>query len=369
VSKTVVQVYELYQQAMDVPEGEERISRLEEAVRVADASGELRLQYFARDQLVSACIFGGETDKALVAYSWCLAQFDQNPGEFSQWTILWKYKWMVGLIPDFPHVPKKKLYLMLDDLEERIQKAGYGLRAVYNQRYRLEKFRDNKEKAIEYFRQMEEQPRDDVSNCSACEIDERVGFNIYCGNDARALQLANPIINGIEKCGSVPHRTYANLLLPLVRMGRRQEALEFHQLGYPLIANNKRYLDRIGDHLILLAITENFVRAQELFEKHYPWTEKSRDPFCRFRFLRASWLLFDLLAERGETSVQLNLPTSFPLFSESGKYETLKLAQWLEQAATELAKRFDQRNETDAFARMMTETSSLKELSQSFPLS
>lgn len=361
-------VYELIVQSRDVPDGDEQISVCEEAVRVADVTGDLKLQYFARDQLVSAGIFGGHTEKALVAYSWCLAQFDKNPGEFSQWTILWKYKWIMGLIRNFPHVPKEKLYAMLEDLTARMQQAGYGMRAAYNQRYRLEKFLDNRTSAIESFRKMEEQPADEISNCSACELDDRVDFYVYCGDDARAVELAAPIIEGREKCGSVPHETLANLLLPLVRLGRQPEALVYHQRGYDLIADNKRYLDDLADHLIFLALTENFERAVELFAKHYVWTEKSRDLFYRFCFFRAAWFLFEALADRNGKSLRLSLPNSFPGHQPGGDYDPAQLAIWFKDSATELGKRFDQRNETGAFARMMSETSSLKELIRPFPL-
>jgi tetratricopeptide (TPR) repeat protein len=368
VSEQAEKAIRLIEQSGEVPEGDEQISLCEEAVRAADAAGDLKLQYYARDKLVSAGLFGGHTEKALVAYSWCLAQFDKNPGVFSQWTILWKYKWMMGQVRNFPQVPKDRIYEMLDDLTDRMRKAGYGMRAVYNQRYRLEKFWDNKALAVEYFRKMEEQPRDEISNCSACELDDRVSFHIYCGEDARALELARPIVEGQETCGSVPHHTYANLLLPLVRLGRQPEALVYHRRGYELIADNLRYLDDIGDHLIFLALTENFERALSLFAKHYSWIEKSKDLFHRFGFFRAAWLLFELVAVQERKPLRLALPRSFPGYQIGEEYDPVTLAAWFKDAAAELGRRFDERNDTDAFASLMFQTSSLKALARPFPL-
>jgi tetratricopeptide (TPR) repeat protein len=365
------EIYQLLSDAFDLDEGDEQIALTENAVRLADLEGDLETQYFAREQLVRACIFGGVTEKALVAFSWCLAQFDQNPGKFSEWAILWKYKWIVGLIRDFPQVPKARIYEMLDDLGARSQRAGYGLRAVLNQRYRNERFWDNKEKAIEYFRKMEEEPRDALSNCSACELDDRVGFSVYCGNDERALELAQPLLNGNEKCATVPHRTYANILLPLIRLGRLEEARQYHQKGYELIAGNKSFLDKVAEHLIFLTLTGNYARAVEIFEKHYPWMEKNRDAFYHFRFFRAAWFLFEMLAEQPNKSLaepQLSLPRFFPLYSEAGEYDAAKLAAWFQQKTDEIAKRFDQRNETDFFARTLAETTLLRTLRTPFPL-
>ena len=361
------QVYQLMNKSLDLEDGDAPILLGEEAVRLADLMGDLKLQYRAREVYVRACIFGGATEKGLVAFAWLLAKFDSNPGRFDQWGILWKYKWINSNICEFPQISKKRIYEMLDDLEQRALRAGYGLRATTNQRYRAEKFWDNTQKAIEYFRKLEELPPDALSNCSVCEIDERVSFAIYCGNDERALELAVHILSGSEKCGSVPHRTYANVLLPLIRLGRPKEALDYHVKGYRLIVNNKAFLDKVADHLICLVLTENFEKATALVETHFSWTETSRDLFGHFQFFRAAWLLFELLVER-DGSVNMNLPRSFPLYSEGPKYDAAKLAAWFKQKAEGLAERFDQRNETDFFVRTIGGTLSLKALSAPFPL-
>jgi tetratricopeptide (TPR) repeat protein len=367
MSEVAEQVYQLLSQSLDLEDGDAQIALREEAVRLADLGGDLKLQYFAREVFVRSCIFGGATEKGLVAFAWLLAQFDNHPGRFNEWAILWKYKWINGVICDFPQVSKKRIYEMLDDLEQRALKAGYGLRAVTNQRYRAEKFWDDREKAIEYFRKVEELPTDKLSNCPLCEKDERVSFAIYCGNDNRALDLADPILTGDEKCGSVPHRTYANVLLPLIRLGRQKEALRYHLKSYSLISNNKAFLDKVADHMICLTLTENFRQASELVEAHYAWTENNRDLFAHFRFFRAAWLLFDLLAER-ERPLKLSMPRSFPLYEEEGNYNSARLAVWFRQKTEGIARRFDERNGTDFFVRTTTATPSLKSLRTSFPL-
>jgi hypothetical protein len=372
VSDTWEQVYELFDRSLEVSEGEEQISLREEAVRLADLTGDLRIQYFAREVFVRACVFGGAGEKALVAFSWLLAQFDQHPGRFDQWAILWKYKWIVNSIHEFPQVPKARIYEMIDDLSARSQQAGYSLRAVYNQRYRLEKHWDNRELALEYFEKMQAQPRDELSNCPVCEIDERVSFAIYCGDDERGIALAQPLLNGDEKCATVPHRTYGNLLLPLVRLGRYKEALLYHRRGYEMISGNQAFVDRLADHLIFVTVTKNLERGIQLLEKHYSWTESNRDLLGHFAFFRAACLLFEVLAESGAEAgalVKLNLPPTFPLHSAAAQYEPLQLANWFREKAAGIARRFDKRNETDFFMRKLAETSNLKKLISHHPLS
>jgi hypothetical protein len=371
VNEIAEQVSELISRSLDLGDGEEQISLREEAVRLSDLTGDLNLQYYAREIYVRACMFGGAAEKGLVAFSWLLAQFDQHPGQFDQWSILWKYKWIVNSIYDFPQIPKARIYEMLDDLAVRSQKAGYGLRAVLNLQYRIEKLFDNREKAIEYFQKMRLQPRDRLSNCPVCENDEKVSFATYSGFDERAVEMAQPLLNGDEKCATVPHRTYANLLLPLIRLGRYEEALLYHRRGYELISDNPGFLDRIPDHIILLALTENFQRGTQLVEKHYAWTEINKDLLGRFRFFRAASLLFEMWAEANDHSstIKVNLPESFPQYSEDGHYDPLQLAGWFREQAAAIAKQFDQRNENDFYARTLAETANLKKLRTPHPLS
>jgi hypothetical protein len=57
-------------------------------------------------------------------------------------------------------------------------------------------------------------PEDDLSNCAACLLDEQVSYTVYSGDNDRAVALSAPILDGELTCKSVPHRTYAKLLLP-----------------------------------------------------------------------------------------------------------------------------------------------------------
>ena len=113
---------------------------------------------------------------------------------------------------------------MLDDFEARAQRAGYGMHAGYNFRYRVEKFWDNREQARAYFQKMSELPLDDLSNCSACLRNELVSYAIYVEQYERAAELAAPLLDGEEKCATVPHRERWQLLGASRRLSTRSTA-------------------------------------------------------------------------------------------------------------------------------------------------
>ena len=344
-----------------IKDSPEKIAVLEDAVRHADATGDLRLQYKAREDLVEAAYFGGAPDKAIVAYTWCLAQFDRNPGVFDEWRLLWRYKWMVNVIPDFPQIPLAQIYEMIEDMERRFRRGGYGLRSVYQYRYRVARFLGLRDEAIRYYHRAQRELADAVSDCQACRIDEQSSFHVYTGEDERALEIAQPLVNLRHFCRTVPERTFARLLLPLLRLNRREEADDFHRRGYRLSeVRSHGSIEYVSDHVVYLALTGDPLGAARLVAKHYRWSETNHNPHERFIFYRAAWLALDLLAGQGLTEVALRLPPTFPLNEEASLHETARLRDWFSARALEIARRFDERNGNDYFTRELADLDALK---------
>lgn len=357
------QAYKAISTALALEDGDEKIAAMEEAVRLADRTGDLWVQYFARDRYVDVTFWGGSPEKTLVAFSWMLAQFDRNPGRFDEHSLLWTYKWIVSTISHFPQISKAQIYEMLEDMSRRYASAGRGLRVVHQHRYRIEKFWGERDEALKFYRLAEDMPSDDLSNCPACEIDERVSFQLYMGNDARALDLARPLLAGEKRCRTVPHRTLANLMIPLLRLGRRREAWQFHLRGYRLIEGQKGLVTYASDHLLFLALAGRHERGREVFEKHLQWAQDGKDLFKRYEFYRAAWLFFELAPEpAADARLQLSLPSTFALHAASGLYDRRQLAAWFERDARRIAALFDARNGNDHFTRELDETPSLKKL-------
>lgn len=355
-------VRELMVRASYLGDGEEKIMTLEEAVRIADTGHDIKLQYNAREEYLEAAFWGGEADKALVAYSWCLAQFDRNPEAFSEWNLLWRYKWIVNIIIDFPQIPKEQIYQMLDEMERRYLQAGYGLRVVYYYRYRTEKFFGLKEKALNHFRHAQTLTRDLLSDCPACETDEQVSYQIYCGANEVALRIAEPILEGRKTCRSVPQRTFANLLIPMVQLGRWEEAYDLHQRGYIMIAGKVNLLSYLSEHLLFTGLYGDFEKGTQILDKHFNWSNKNTNVHDRFLFYRAAWVFLELMIDSGRETIKLRLPESFPLKNESQSYETSELKNWFESRTREIAEKFDRRNGSDQFAIEIAETLALKKL-------
>lgn len=353
---------ELINRAYDLDEGDERIMMLEEAVRLADTTGDVKLQYGARENYIEAAYFGGVPEKALVAYVWCLAHYDRSPYEFGEWRILWRYKWMVNVICDFPQISKEQIYEMLDDMERRWRETGRGLRAVYKYRYRTERFFGNRDEALRFYSLSEQAGRDDLTDCAACEKDEKVSYCLYVGDDKLALRIAEPLLAGRDKCRSVPQRTYSKLLVPLLRMGERERAWQFYMRCYSMIADDRSMLEYLSSNFVFLSLYGDLKGAALVLEKHFRWTEENTNPYDRFLFYRAAWLFTETAEAAGIESLRLQMPRSFPLYEAEHSYQTAVLKEWFEARARELAAKFDARNGTDYFTARLLDMAAMKEL-------
>ncbi len=345
-----------------------KCAMLEEVIRLADLRQELEIAFDARMALVDAGTFSGAPDKALVAFSWCLAQADKNPEQFAEHDLLWKYKWVTDSLVDFPQISKKQIDDMLDDMRVRFERTGSGLYPVLMLRWKMAIRMGDKAEARKWHAQMKKTPRDFLSDCPACVQNQEVHYATFLEKDDQALALAEPILAGHLRCSEVPHITYGYLLLPLIRLNRLEEAARMHQTGYRLAAKMTSLLRTIADHLVFLALTDNLARAAKLFEKHLPWSLDSTDYLARFEFAFASRFLMECLARAETTSIKARLPKAFPRYQEKGRYEVADLDAWANEEANALAHRFDERNGTDYFAKRLKGMKKLHALATPYPL-
>ncbi len=362
------QVEELMARASRMKAGEAKVMALEEAARLADTHSDVELAFEVRDALIDAATFGGFPDKALVAFAWCRGQAKKDPERFDTSMLLWKQKWVVARLDDFPHVTLKQIREALDDLEQTYAKVDAGKRSVLKLRYQTARDMGAQAEAEQYWAQWVEAPRDHLTDCQACDQDDEIDYFIERGDHARAVEKARPILEGRLRCAEIPHLTYGSVLYPLLKLGRLEQARDFHLNGYPLVARNRDFLATVGEHIEFLALTDNLARGLTLFEKHVAWALNHASYRDRFTFHAASAFLLSRLMAQGRETVSLRLPKAFPLRQSQETYETQALHGWLDGQVKEIAGRFDARNGTDRFEKLLQRTQALVNDVRPFPI-
>ncbi|WP_371878320.1 hypothetical protein [Corallococcus exiguus] len=365
------QVEALRAQAEELPEGDAKVRALEEAVRLTDAHGDVPLGYELRDSLIDAATFGGYPDKALVAFAWCRGQQKKDPQRFDPEDMLWKQKWVVGRLDEFPHISRKQIADALDDVEQSFAKLDAGKRAALKLRYQMARDMGDMGDTEEAERLWEAwlvTPRDHLTDCRVCELDDELDHHVDKGEWEQAIQKAKPILDGRQSCAEIPHLTLGTLLYPFFKLERMKEARDCHMRGYAMVAKNREFLATVGEHLEFLALTGNLSRGLTLLEKHLGWALEHSSYRDRFSFYTASSFLLGQVVADGRDEVSLRLPRAFALHAVDGGYGTRALKDWLESQARDIAARFDARNGTKRFTGLLARNEVLAKEARLFPL-
>jgi hypothetical protein len=358
----------LVHEARLVGAGPLKVALLEEAVRLADLHGDTAVGFQVRMDLMEAGNFAGRPDVLLVAFSWCLAQHDRQPERFGVTELLWKYKWVISHLPEFPQISRAQIEDMLADMGRRFAQAGSTMHAVYHKRGEVHMMMGDQQAAAEAYAWMARTPRDSLSDCRACVPDNEVEYLALMGRDEEALARAAPLLAGRLTCAEVPQRTFAQVLLPLLRLGRSPDAMHCHRQGYRQVAGQAVFLRHVALHLVFLVLTDNLPKAVKVLEKHLPIALEVPSLSCRFEFLLAGRLLLEHVA--GErTQLKLHLPADFPLHGAKGTYVVADLLGWFMAQGQDLAARFDARNGNDYFAQKIAGLEKLRKWATPCPLS
>ncbi len=354
---------ELLDRYYELPIGCERIAVLEELIRLADSNSHVEAAYQFRRELTSTCIHEGFPEKGIVAFSWCMSQFDKNP-ELDDWhDLLWQYKTILELIPVFATVSRDQIVRMQEDMATRLSHFGETERtAHYYRSWNFMRMGDN-DIALQHQETYLRMARTGISDCKACERDRQVELLTRMHHDQDALALAEPIMKGKMTCSEVPEFTNGHIVKSQLRLGQIEEATERQQRGYAKIRNDRKYLGTIGDLLLVVIRNRDFDAGMAQVSRHLPWAAECAAGELKFRFYSAVALFFEALSFHQPGSLKLRLPRELECFSEDELYAPANLSSWFSAQTKSLADQFNARNGNDAYTRMLAEHRELCELS------
>ena len=343
-------VTRLRSQARETPHGPAQIAVLEEATALADRSGDEELATDVRLQLSEATMFGGAPDRSIATFAWLLAALDRDPAGRRSWAIIWQYKWAISNLVDFAEIPLAQIRAAIDDFEARARRLGGGHRAALKMRAALARDIGDTAGLRDGFTAWQQSPRDNLTDCSACDRHAAVEHLLALGRSARALREAQPIIDGKSRCAEVPHETFPLLLAPLREAGEAELADQLAKRGYELVKGNPEFLVSVGRLLGDRADTLALGRAWDMFERHLPWLVEQRAGRRQLLFLLdARRFLATYAAIGGEDDAPVRVPAGF-LGPEPGRPAIREVTVEVDRRLDALVPAFDRRNGTDLYA-------------------
>ncbi|ULH15769.1 hypothetical protein MF271_03790 [Deinococcus sp. KNUC1210] len=338
---------------------ETAIPFLEQAVRLADSQKDRAAAFRARVRLIQATTFSGFPDKALIHFAWVLGTFDRHPAEFRHqaYHVMWMYKWMLSASLDHPGFPLERIARLEADFERRTREQGSG--AHYLAYHRLLKCKQlgDVSGAQTAFLAWRSLPRDGLSDCEACEQNKVMDYYAWRGNQAAAVRLGQEIISKGMSCHNVPTVTHANLLGPLLALGRSEEARHAHTEGLRMARLDRNFIETIGKHVLYLMQRGDLEAARDVWAEHLYLALGLRNQADLFEFMSVSAALWNVLSADQASTVRL--PRQFALYRPDGQYQPQVLATHFRREAEALAQRFDARNGTDHYHYTLTRTLAL----------
>jgi hypothetical protein len=346
------------------PNGALRSARAEELVARAEETGDTGLLLETLSQLITAYEYSSERSKMFVPFTRMLGMWDEDPSRFDDrmtYELFWRFKWVTGSMITYPEIPLDSIEQWLGEMERRYREAGYNARTVRAEEFDVAWHIGDLARAGRAFAEWSAGERDAMSNCEACEANDRGGWAAQQGDDVQALKHWEPVLAGELSCAEEPHRVLAYSLLPLLRTGRVDQARANHLRGYRLARGNESLLHAIGRHIEFCALTGNEGRGLEILAEHARHLDGHGTPFSLRSFLEAAILLLDRLRELGLG----DRPTSGPQ-DRSWTVDTLR--DHCEQQRADIVARFDRRNGTDYVSRTSAERLAQQPLLDRLPL-
>lgn len=139
-------------------------------------------------------------------------------------SCLWEYKWLVGILPCDLTPSKQHIEESLGYMGQLYADFEFSPAMVHKAAMEQAMFMGNVDAAKAAFAQWQAAEKDGMNDCDACEQSSLVKYYYFIGDYARAIELAQPIVDGDLVCGEVPHVTYYAIISSLIQMNQISEA-------------------------------------------------------------------------------------------------------------------------------------------------
>ncbi|MFE3495539.1 tetratricopeptide repeat protein [Streptomyces sp. NPDC059175] len=346
------------------PEGPARNARAEALLVEAEGIGEPLAVIEALGHQLQVYNYSAEKAKMFVPFARLLRMWDERPGDFDDYethSLHWVFKWVSSGMLDQPHIPLASIEKWLGEMEHRYRLAGHSERAVRQSEFRVARHLGDRDRAQRAYAAWLAADRDRMSDCHACELHGQGSWQAELGDDARALEMWRPVLQGEHTCAHEPHAVLASSLLPLVRLGRTDEARANHLRGYRLVRPVESMRSSVALHVEFCTVTGNEARALEILADRPAHFTDDGNPDSLMDHLAVTALLMDRLVALGHGEQEVPGPAG-------GSWTARTLAGHAREQALAVAARFDARNGTAAISTLLRDRMGRRPLRERLPL-
>ena len=251
---------------------------------------------------------------------------------------------MVGHVSEFPDVPAAQIEATLADMERRYRLEGLGRNGVAHLQVFWAMDRDDPAHG-DLYEQWVTTPRDDYSQCEACEPGDRAAYLIWADRTDEAIAVIEQALTESPSCATEPADMLSRLALAYLDTERLTEAAAAHrQCLAALTRATGSVIGPRGRTVELLARAGHHHAAVRRVEVDWP-DLVNVTPGARLEYLRHAGTALRIVAAQ-----QPDHPVDVPDVAATTAFE---LEGVIRAAADALAAAFDARNGTAANSRSL----------------
>ncbi|MCM2392992.1 tetratricopeptide repeat protein [Streptomyces albipurpureus] len=324
----------------DEPEGQARNARAERIFADIEQSGDIDLLIDGLHHLMMVYNYSSEADKMFVPFARLLRLWEERPEDFDgqqTHSLFWMFKWVSSGMINQPHIPLDSIEKWQAEMDRRYRFAGHSERAVRQGELRIARHLGDRVRAERAYAGWLAADRDEKSDCRACELHTQGAWLSHIGQDEAALENWRPVLEGEFTCAHEPHAVLAESLIPLLRLGRTDEARAHHLRGFRLVRPMESMRNAVAEHVEFCALTGNEARGLEILAERPAYFTQTGEPDSLLSYLAVTALLTERLVLLGHGEQSVPGPGD-------RTWTAAELARYARDEALQLATRFDKRN-------------------------
>lgn len=356
--ETEEKIQQLFEKALGLPFGDERVHLFKEAVRLSDEAQNRQFSFFSRIGLCDAAVFSGYSELLLIHFPWLEAASLEDPVQFPADEYKWMYSWMVIIMSYAPEISRDIIERVMAKLLQVFDESGRTHRTALEIERTVAVLLGDKARAkdLQAAYELTDLPSEmailfGAANHPAIELHNEGFFYQRMGNHEKALKILERVTSReVYFELSFPYSISAALNSQM-HLGLAEAAKETFHTGLRLIRGQKKYKNLQPEFLTYLALYGKPEEAVAFLERHILNWEQSRLGQERLDYFRSAAILMRELNRQGIDSISVQLPEIHPDFRADGRYPTPVLQTAYEKRGADLAQAFNRRNDNEFYSQ------------------
>ncbi len=303
------------------------------------------LMFDVKNCIIESAVFSGQVEIA-IAYSTWLFTAELKVIEIHKITKINRtYSWLLETSNFYPYFSKEKTNEFFNDFEKFCLEYDISLFNLYKYKTIVAQESGNKKLADEYYKMWENTRRSFFfSDCKTCDISDKATYAIKSGDTIKAEEKISEVFKTDFACKEAPLFVYPTIAVYYFKLGKFEEAYNYHILGLEGLENNKKMIYPVARHMLYCANMYTN-KALDLFISYSHHLVRLTNVREKLNFYIGAYVLFNNLLSDGQDTVCMNIDENLPFYSNCNDYSCYVLKNYFYDEILRLAGLFNQRNE------------------------